>query len=104
MVTSVLHTVNKSPFTSTLLEQCIRRMSVGDCIVLMEDGVYAALPSQPFTEQLKHLAERSSCYVIENDCIARGLDSSQFLDGINLISIEGFVELTVKHTASHSWY
>ena len=38
----MLHTVNKSPFSSDALNECARFASNGSDILLIEDGVYAA--------------------------------------------------------------
>ena len=39
----MLHIVNKSPFTTTSLESCLRVAKPGATILLIEDGVYGAL-------------------------------------------------------------
>ena len=39
----MLHTVNKSPFEKDSLETCLRLAGQGSDILLIEDGVYAAL-------------------------------------------------------------
>ncbi len=38
----MLHTVNKSPFQNSALENCLRLVRDGDVILLLEDGVYAS--------------------------------------------------------------
>ena len=40
---SILHTVNKSPFERNSLEACLKYASAGAAVLLIEDGVYAAL-------------------------------------------------------------
>ena len=40
----MLHTINKSPFQNSALENCLRLARDGDVILLLEDGVYAAAP------------------------------------------------------------
>ncbi|MBF0334232.1 MAG: sulfurtransferase complex subunit TusB, partial [Alphaproteobacteria bacterium] len=39
----MLHTVNKSPFEKNALESCLSHAVEGASILLIEDGVYAAL-------------------------------------------------------------
>ena len=40
---SILHTVNKTPFERNSLESCLKFASPGAAVLLIEDGVYAAL-------------------------------------------------------------
>ena len=39
----MLHTVNKSPFERNALESCLRLAASGSSVLLIEDGVIAAL-------------------------------------------------------------
>ncbi len=45
---SILHTVNKSPFEKNNLESCLRYAKSGSAILLIEDGIYAALAGTTF--------------------------------------------------------
>ena len=40
-----LHTVNKSPYSSTALASCLAHLTGDAAILLIEDGVYGALAS-----------------------------------------------------------
>lgn len=97
----ILHTVNKSPFSSTVLSQCLARWSQGDAILLLEDGVYGALNSHAYSQAL---SEVEQCYAIEADIIARGLEGELLLPHITLITYEQFVGLSLEYPLSHSWY
>ncbi len=101
MTQRILHTVNQSPFASQLLSQCIERCSSNDSVVLLEDGVYGALKTQPYAERLQPLQH---CYAIAHDVEARGLTQGQLLENVTLISYDKFVSLCVEHPLSHSWY
>ena len=46
---STLNIVNKSPFDRNSLASCVRTMSDGDAILLIEDGVYAATAGTSFS-------------------------------------------------------
>jgi tRNA 2-thiouridine synthesizing protein B len=100
-VAELLHTVNKSPFSSTVLKQCLDRFGKGDAIVLLEDGIYGALTNHAYAPLLKKL---QCCYVLEKDVLARGLNPSMLLANVELINYEKFVALTVTYKLSHSWY
>lgn len=96
----ILHTVNKSPFSSTVLKQCLDRTSNNDTIVLLEDGVYGALSTHAYSTVLG----TQHCYAIEHDIIARGIHSQILLPHIQLINYDAFVALTIEHELTQSWY
>jgi tRNA 2-thiouridine synthesizing protein B len=97
----ILHTVNKSPFSSTLLKQCTERCETDDSILLLEDGVYGALASHAYSQQLMKVKH---CYAIKADILARGLQSEALLEHIQWISYDEFVALTIEHELLQSWY
>ena len=96
----ILHTVNQSPFTNNTLAQCLAYIDAGDAILLLEDGVYAALSSQSLAAQLTH----TTCYAIKDDLKARGLLEQDRLVHITLIDMNQFVELTTQYDLVQSWY
>lgn len=98
---AILHIVNKSPFSSQALDACLNRMKNDDAIILLEDGVYAALTTQPHSMALNKF---SQCYAIQKDIEARGLASDALLSNIQLIDFDTFVDLTVEYPLNHSWY
>ncbi|MGB7550781.1 MAG: sulfurtransferase complex subunit TusB, partial [Chromatiaceae bacterium] len=69
---SILHTVNKSPFERNSLESCLKFASQGASVLLMEDGVYAALAGSSAESQLKAVLGKVSVYVLSPDIKARG--------------------------------
>jgi tRNA 2-thiouridine synthesizing protein B len=93
--------VNKSPFSSTLLKQCLDRLSDNDGLILLEDGVYGALLTHPYAQQLQSL---NACYAIKKDLVARGVDPKAVSANITLIDYEEFVALCVDYELTHSWY
>ncbi len=99
-MTAILHTINKSPFSSTLFSQCLSRIGTSDSIVLLEDGVYGALNNHSESEALSLV----TCYAIEDDIIARGLQKGLLLPHIELIDFKGFVDLTTQYSLTQSWY
>ncbi len=95
----ILHTVNKSPATSSTLKECLFSVSSGDQILLIEDGVYAA--TQAFSELLR---DDLSYFVLQNDMAARGLNNSLISEQWQSVDYEGFVELTEKADSVCSWF
>lgn len=100
MKSSILHTVNQSPFTHNALAQCLAYFEEGDAILLLENGVYAALINHPLAQQLSG----KTCYVMEADIQARGLIAQDRQVHIQLIDVNRFVELTAHHHLVQSWY
>ncbi len=94
----ILHTLNRSPFTHNHLSLCLKRMSTNDALLLLEDGVLAALQSQPLAESIKNI----KCFAIANDIEARGLTS--LIPNITLIDFNRFVELSCEYDTVLSWY
>jgi len=101
---STLHTVNKSPFTHTTLGSCLAICADGDAILLLEDGVFGALPSSPYREGLiERLNKGAKIYVLIDDVKARGL-SEKLMHDINSIDYAEFVQLSTIHRRVQSWY
>ncbi len=102
---STLHTVNKSPFAQQTLTSCINICRAGDALLLIEDGVYGALPSSPTAEALKALADEGNVHLfaLEPDLQARGLND-RISDWITVVDYSGFVQLSTEHQTVQSWY
>ena len=101
---SLLHTVNKSPFASTALADCLARAHHGAAILLIEDAVYAALAKGSFALTLAAAQKQFSIYALGPDLAARGLDPATLLAGITIVDYEGFVDLAAAHSAALSWF
>jgi len=96
----VLHTVNKSPYTSNTLEECARFAVAGAPILLIEDGVYAAKSGAAFESKLAEIVKKNEVYALEADLKARGI--SNVAAGVKITNYDGFVELIEKHRM-HAW-
>ena len=94
----MLHTVNKSPYASKNLENAMRFMQSGEHLLLIEDGVYAALAGGSFEKTLGDLASRLKVYVLEEDAKARGINVSS---KVQMVNYAGFVDLTVAHKVNN---
>ncbi|MGF1613283.1 MAG: sulfurtransferase complex subunit TusB [Gammaproteobacteria bacterium] len=100
---TMLHIVNKSPFEKSTLDSCLRYAPDGSSVLLIEDGVYAALKGTSVAEKLAGFLETLKVYVLEPDLKARGMDESRLLEGVELLDYGGFVDLTVSHDIVQSW-
>lgn len=96
----MLHTINKSPFQNSALENCLRLARNGDVILLLEDGVYAAAVETIKSSLIEQAVRRHAVYAIEADLKARGLD--KLIKQVHIASYGDFVDLVEKHPV-HAW-
>jgi tRNA 2-thiouridine synthesizing protein B len=101
---STLHTINKSPFSHATLSSCLQVCGKQDGILLLEDGVFGALPSSPCAEELTAIIKTGvKVYALKGDVNARGLQE-KIPTSIQLTDYNGFVHLSIKHKCIQSWY
>jgi len=100
---SILHTVNKSPFEKNNLESCLRYAKSGSAILLIEDGIYAALAGTSFEKKVMTAMDELDVYCLAPDMKARGFSSANMIDGIKLVDYAGFVDLTVEYDKVQAW-
>ena len=96
----MLHTVNKSPYATSNLESCLRFVSDGDVILLLEDGVYAAAANTSKSHLIEDALKNNRVYAIQADIKARGLD--ELIDGVQAADYNDFVKLLEEHR-SNAW-
>jgi tRNA 2-thiouridine synthesizing protein B len=99
---ALLHTVNKSPFERNSLETCLRIAVAGSSVLLIEDGVYAAVNGTSLNSTLSDAGNRLQFYVLGPDLAARGLSESDVMEGIEIVDYDGFVDLVIEHDATHA--
>jgi tRNA 2-thiouridine synthesizing protein B len=102
-MSKMLHLINKSPFDRNALDSCLRLAQAGGSVLLLEDGVYAALKKAASAEAVSKRMEDLAFYVLGPDVSARGLDDTPLIDGINVVDYGGFVDLVVEHDVAQSW-
>lgn len=99
---STLHTVNASPFQYSVLDSCLRVASVGDSILLLEDGVYALVGTHPYKQQLQHIIDTGlRVYALLPHLQERHVNAP---DTIEVVDYDGFVALSTQHQRIQSWY
>jgi tRNA 2-thiouridine synthesizing protein B len=96
----MLHTINKSPFQNSALENCLRLAREGDVILLLEDGVYASAEGTVKSSLIEQAVKRHAVYAIEADLKARGLD--KLVKEVRIASYGDFVDLVEKYPV-HAW-
>ena len=98
---TTLHTVNKSPFSSTTFDDCLGLAKSGSTVLLFEDGVYAATTGTSSAEAITN-ANGVSFAVLGPDAKARGVEG-KIADGIKVVDYDGFVDLVAEHDKVHAW-
>jgi tRNA 2-thiouridine synthesizing protein B len=100
---STLHTVNKSPFEKTSLATCLGHLGAGAAVLLLEDGVYAALTQTSVEGQVKGALDSVKVYALGPDLQARGLSEERVIPGISVVDYAGFVDLAAEHDKVQAW-
>jgi tRNA 2-thiouridine synthesizing protein B len=102
-MSKMLHLINKSPFDRNALDSCLRLAQAGGSVLLIEDGVYAALSKAESAEAIGKRMDDLNFYVLGPDVSARGLDDTPLIDGVTVVDYGGFVDLVVEHDVAQSW-
>ncbi|WP_136246703.1 sulfurtransferase complex subunit TusB [Halomonas borealis] len=94
-----LHIVNRSPASYRVHEQALAAMGPEDRLLLIEDGVQGALPAL-----VRHFeAIPGRLFAQREDLESRGLLGR--CDGeVQVVDVEGFVQLTEQAEQTLSWY
>ena len=98
----MLHTVNKSPFDHATLAACLKFARQGSAVLLIEDGVYAAVKGTSMSQQVQEALKSVAIYALRPDLEARGMQE-RVMEGIRLVDYGGFVDLAAEHDAVQSW-
>ncbi|MDR5858731.1 sulfurtransferase complex subunit TusB [Halomonas eurihalina] len=94
-----LHIVNRAPDAGRAVEQALSAMTAEDRLLLIEDGVQGALPSQ--VDGFADIEGR--LYALRDDLEARGL-MGRHDERVKVVDVDGFVTLTEQAERTLSWY
>ncbi|REC96200.1 sulfurtransferase complex subunit TusB [Kushneria indalinina] len=94
---STLHLINRSPFSTSILQELADAVSEGDHVLLIEDGVYAASGTTS-----RVLPEDIELWALEEDCTSRGVTPTS--DTVGTLGMAGFVALTASTDRTVSWF
>ena len=100
---STLHTVNKSPFEKNSLDACLKFTGSGANLLLIEDGIYAALKGTRFEPRVKTALDSVKVYVLGPDLNARGFSEDRVIEGISVVDYAGFVDLAAENAKVQAW-
>ena len=92
----ILHTLNASPAQQAFAD-CLRLVAPGDHILLLGNGVYAALADSPARARLD--ACGAELHVLHQDAAAAGI-----LDGAITVDMAGFVTLSERCSRQLAWF
>jgi tRNA 2-thiouridine synthesizing protein B len=100
---STLHTVNKSPFEKNSLDACLKFTGSGANLLLIEDGIYAALKGTRFEQRVKSALDSVKVFVLGPDLKARGFSEERVIEGISVVDYAGFVDLAAENAKVQAW-
>ena len=95
----ILHTLNASP-ASPAFRDCLRVVASGDGLLLLGDGVYAALPGTDACSALKACA--AEIYILSADARAAGL--GELVGTGTNVDMNEFVALSERFPRQQAWY
>lgn len=99
---ATLHIIGKSPFRDDALDSCLRAASDGGAVLLIEDGVYAAVADTAASGKLLARADMRF-FVLGPDLKARGISEENIMDAVKVVDYGGFVELAAEQDRVQSW-
>jgi len=94
-----LHILSQSPSKSSAMQDMLTALSAGDAIILIEDGVIAALHSALSKSSLTE----TPIYILEADLMARGL-RERVKNDITVVTDSEFVKLCCQYSKTVSWF
>jgi tRNA 2-thiouridine synthesizing protein B len=100
---SILHTINKSPFERNSLDSCLKFAAAGGSVLLIEDGIYAALKGSSVEAKVVDAQGSLKLYVLGPDLNARGFTADRMIPGINVVDYAGFVDLAAECDKVQAW-
>jgi len=96
----MLHIINKSPYDRPALDSVLK---TGEgAILLIEDGVYAAVKGGAVEAKIKTALGKFKIYALTPDIDARGI-ADRVIDGVTQVDYAGFVDLVTENKTSQSW-
>lgn len=95
----MLHTLSHSPWQCDI-EALVRMLREGDDLLLIQDGVLAAIEGSRFVEILTNAP--ISVSALKEDIDARGL-AGQISAKIDVVGYTDFVNIAVTHSSQMNW-
>jgi tRNA 2-thiouridine synthesizing protein B len=95
-----LHVINKT--TAHLWRDCITALAANDALLLLEDGVFAAIAGHENQLLLQQPPLQLKLYALAEDLAARGITASTS-PIFSSISYREFVALSLAHAKVINW-
>ncbi len=95
----ILHTLSAAPGTNAFRD-CLSVASTRDAILLLGDGVYAALPASTFLAGL--LDTGADVHILRDDAQAAGI--AEPAAGVTPAGMAEFVALTERFPRQMAWF
>jgi tRNA 2-thiouridine synthesizing protein B len=96
----LLHTLSRPP-GHPAFQDCLRLLAPGDSLLLLSDGVYAALAG---SEAASALADSGAeVLVLAADAGAAGV-AARLSPAVTTVDYAGFVELSERYSRQQAWY
>ena len=95
----ILHTLSAAP-AEPAFDNCLRIAAPDDRILLLGNGVYAAMASSPTAGLLSE--SPATFFALAQDVAAAGL-AGKIADGIDVVDFDGFVALTETCERQLNW-
>jgi tRNA 2-thiouridine synthesizing protein B len=95
----MLHTLSAAPGTPGF-DSCLRVAAPADRILLLGDGVYAAIAGSPGEDRLQGIA--AAVFALSQDVAAAGI-SRGISERVEVIDFDGFVALTEACERQLNW-
>lgn len=96
----ILHTLHSLP-TGERFDGCLKTLAAEDALLLLGDGVYAALADTAACQTLEQ--SNSELYALSEHVLAAGI-SGRLSPGVTLIGYAQFVALTERFPRQLAWY
>lgn len=94
-----LHLLNRSPFSSRILDDALNAMGPEDQLLLIEDGVNGALAGA----EHYFVGLEGRLFALREDLESRGL-SGRCSASVIVVDVDGFVALTEAADKTVSWF
>ena len=72
-------------------------------MLLIEDGVIAALSDGEHASEITNRMDDFSFYVLGPDVNARGLENKPLIEGMKVVDYGGFVDLVTEYDTVQAW-
>lgn len=96
----ILHIINKSPLQHSALNDALQFINKDDQVILIDDGVYAAISGTPGINKIK--AINCQCLALHDDVEMRGIKNID--TSVQTITMTDFVERVFNASKNISWY